>query len=377
MAGTPLVHQVLASGRLGGGELVAVELARHIRQRGWGSEAWVPERGPATARLDLARVPWRSFPLHAIKGSTVPRAAALGRWLVRLLAHRPDLAHVHSLSVYGLANPALRLARVKTAVHVHIDPTPEQLRWALRVPPSLVITCSVHIAEMVRAFAREMGLSDMNIEAVQNAVDATAFKPGDKRAAKTLLGADPERPLALMAANLAPHKGQVTALKAIAALKSRGLAFDLWLAGEERAGSTASHIAELKQLTTDLQIEDRVRWLGFRTDIPQLMQAADYFLLPSTREGLPLSLLEAQASGTLVLGSTIPGICEVVDDGKTGFLIPADDAAAFASRMAAVAAQPSTYEAIVTAARAKILREHSAETYLSRITTLYKELADR
>src|SRR5262249_48318367 len=153
--------------------------------------------------------------------------------------------------------------------------------------------------------------------AVPNTVDTARFFPGDRQEAKAKVGAPP-LPLVLMLANLAPHKGQETAVRAVAELKRRGIDVACWLAGEERGGGDAFTV-RLRGLIAELGLADRVRLLGFRGDAPELLRAADFFLLPSTHEGLPLTVLEAQASKVPVLASATAGIPEAVQDGETGF----------------------------------------------------------
>jgi glycosyltransferase involved in cell wall biosynthesis len=99
----------------------------------------------------------------------------------------------------------------------------------------------------------------------------------------------------LLLANLAPHKGQATAIRALHALKQRGSAVECWLAGEDRSGKLG-YEDQLRRLIADLDVADAVRFLGFRSDAPDLLRAADVLVLPSTHEGLPLSVLEAQAN---------------------------------------------------------------------------------
>ena len=139
-------------------------------------------------------------------------------------------------------------------------------------------------------------------------------------------------PLVLMVANLAPHKGQETAIRAMAILKKAGINVACWLAGVERRGE-GDYTTRLQELCNELGVADRIRFLGHREDVPDLLRAADIFLLPSTSEGLPLSVLEAQATKVPVLAAPTAGIPEVITDGETGFLIPAEDAVGYAQRI--------------------------------------------
>ena len=114
-----------------------------------------------------------------------------------------------------------------------------------------------------------------------------------------------------MVANLAPHKGQDTILRAAAILKERNVNVHFWFAGVERGGRT-EFSSILEALAKQLEVVDHVKFLGQRHDIPLLLQAADFFVLPSTSEGLPLSILEAQACGVPVFAAPTAGIPEII-----------------------------------------------------------------
>ena len=213
----------------------------------------------------------------------------------------------------------------------------------------------------------------LRIAPAPNAVDTQRFRSGDRDGTKRRLGATPGRPLALMLANLAPHKGQETAIRAVAELKARGTDIDLWLAGVERHGRQ-EYGQHLRSLAAGLGVADRVRFLGFRTDGPDLLRAADFLLLPSTHEGLPLSIVEAQASKTPVLAAPTAGIPEVIADGETGFLIAAADAAGYADRMEQLLRDPDLRQRITDRALANVLGEYTMDAYCRRVGDLLPRL---
>jgi glycosyltransferase involved in cell wall biosynthesis len=176
-----------------------------------------------------------------------------------------------------------------------------------------------------------------------------------------------------MLANLAPHKGQEVAIRAIATLKAGGLDVALWLAGTERGGGQG-YTHRLYSLACELGVAAQVRFLGHRDDAPDLLRAADLFLLPSTREGMPLSILEAQASKVPVLAAPTTGIPEIVTDGQTGFLIAPLDANAYADRMKLLLSHPDLARRITSCAYSQITSAHAANIYLQRILALYRSL---
>ena len=179
-----------------------------------------------------------------------------------------------------------------------------------------------------------------------------------------------------MLANLAPHKGQEVAIRAIATLKAGGLDVALWLAGTERGGGQA-YTHRLYSLSCELGVDAQVRFLGHRDDAPDLLRAADLFLLPSTREGMPLSILEAQASKVPVLAAPTTGIPEIVTDGQTGFLIAPIDANAYADRMKLLLSNPDLARRIVACAYSKITSAHAAKVYSQCIWSLYPALLEQ
>lgn len=87
---------------------------------------------------------------------------------------------------------------------------------------------------------------------------------------------------------------------------------------------------ELRELAKELDVENQVKFLGFRKDVPDLMKVADLFAFPSYREGLSLSLMEAMASGLPVVCSEIRGNTDLIEDGKVGYLVEPSDVEGFA-----------------------------------------------
>jgi len=286
------------------------------------------------------------------------------------------LVHVQSPSVYRLLLPALLFSRSSFAVHVHIEEDLETLQWAFRRPPELIITCARFLSDYVRRALPEHFRETQWIEAVPTGVDTATFSPGKKIEAKQRVGAPISTPLALVLANLSPHKGQETAIRAVAILKGLGISLTCWLAGSERGGS-ASYTTRLKTLIEELGVGDRIRLLGYRDDVAELLRAADFFLLPSTREGLPRSILEAQATKVPVLAAPTAGIPEVVIDGETGFLIEADDAPGYAHRIRSVLENPALCQRVVEQAYGQTRNEFSWQVHCERILSLYDSLTDR
>jgi glycosyltransferase involved in cell wall biosynthesis len=376
-AGNPIAmiyHQFLVSPELGGAGRVALQLAAFLRRQGQECHAWIPGKGAAWQEAEKLGVPTHAYNGRlAMHRRTILSAAGNYRLARQLAKPRPGLVHIHAHLYYGAFSWGLRWSGLTRVVHVQLEQSDEGFRYALRHPPELVITCARFLVDQVRRALPEDRQNRQKIAAVPNAVDTQKFSPGDKVTAKARVGAPADVPLVLMLANLAPHKGQETTIRATAILKRRGVRVVCWLAGAERGG-TQSYTERLRSFIAEMDVSDRVHLLGPRTDAPDLLRAADLFLLPSTHEGLPLSLVEAQATKVPVLAAPTAGVPEIVRHGETGLLIPADDAAAYADGMVQLLSHADLYHRVTEAAFAQVNREYNWRTYCQRIWELYEDL---
>ena len=332
---------------------------------------WRPQAAASRGRCAISAWPLRRT---IIKGSfRTARAEALPPTPVRgagWRSHRAGITHVHAPVVYRALRPALLLSRRKRVLHVHLDYSDDELIRGLTPPPDLIIVCADFIRRRVEQLAQTNGASHTRVVTIRNAVDTGRFFSGDRRAAKSVFGIDPDRPVVLMAANLAKHKGQETAILAIASLVRRGYKPLLWLAGEQREPGS-DYAQRLKALAAEASVSEFVTFLGMRTDVDALLRASDFLLLPSTQEGLPLVILEAQASGTVVLAAPTAGIPEVIEDGRTGFLVGASESEVYGARLKALIDQPDLRERLAWAAREQVDISFTYTRYMRQILSEY------
>ncbi|MFZ4408607.1 MAG: glycosyltransferase [Paracraurococcus sp.] len=249
------------------------------------------------------------------------RLAALFRRL------RPAAVHTHHVGPLLYAGPAARLAGITARLHTehdawHLaDPKRARLvRAALAVARPVLIADAPHVAAAVQAAIGTLP------KVVLNGVDTDRFTPADaaaRAAARAALGLPAGRPVIGIAARLERVKGVDLAIAAMAALPGDAI---LAIAG---AGGEA---AVLKDQAVTLGLGDRVRFLGLLDDMPRFYAALDLYCLPSRNEGLPLALLEAQASGLPVVATSVGGVPAAVDP-ASGALVPAEDPAALAAAL--------------------------------------------
>ena len=166
-------------------------------------------------------------------------------------------------------------------------------------------------------------------------------------------------------------KGIRTLLAAHRLLRARMPEARLLIAGTPDPANPAS-VTEAEAKSWNEQ--PGVAWLGHVDDIASLWAQAHVAILPSRREGLPLSLMEAAACGRAMIASDVPGCREVVIHEETGLLFPLDDAPALAEAMARLAADPQLRARCATAARRLVCEKLAAGIIGHQIVTLYRQL---
>ena len=128
--------------------------------------------------------------------------------------------------------------------------------------------------------------------------------------------------IVLSVGELNKNKNQQTILHALAILNDPKIHYILCGKGDQ--------LTALQQLSAELKLEDRVHFLGYRTDVVDICSRADVFAMPSRREGLPVASLEAMYCGLPLVTSNISGLVDVMENGVSGYMYSSDDAAGFA-----------------------------------------------
>jgi glycosyltransferase involved in cell wall biosynthesis len=205
---------------------------------------------------------------------------------------------------------------------------------------------------------------DHKIEVIRNAVQFDRFRSTDSASLRTQLTDGQPRPIVFTCARLEPQKGLPVLLRAAEQLPDA--LFVIAGDGPERAALEAQAAA--------LGIAHRVLFLGFRTDVPELLGACDVFALPSFYEGTSLALLEAMAAGRAIVSSAIGGTDELIDDGETGLLVPAGDAGALATALRRLLAEPDLRSSLARRACGAANRDFSPPVMVGRVTRVYQQL---
>jgi glycosyltransferase involved in cell wall biosynthesis len=220
---------------------------------------------------------------------------------------------------------------------------------------------------------------------IPNAVDVERFTPAtaaERAELRRELGLPSDDPIVLFVGVMMPDK-------------QPDVLFNAWLRQQERSGRRSTLVfvgasdpklfelsgqlgAQLSRRADELGVADRVKFVPPTRQVERFFRAADVFVLPSAREGLPIVLLEAMACGLPCIASRLPGSTDVVaEDGVSARLVPSGDVEAMASALEDVLADPEQAAAMGRAARDAVMRRYTVQHVAEQWSAAYQSLRRR
>jgi glycosyltransferase involved in cell wall biosynthesis len=173
-------------------------------------------------------------------------------------------------------------------------------------------------------------------------------------------------------ASLVPAKGIHVLLEAFGRLSKEVPGLELWVAGDS---AEEGYKATLKQRVIDLGLETSVRFWGWRSDAPRLVHASDVLVLPSFTEGVPRSILEAMVLNKAVIGTSVGGVPDLVEPGRTGLLVPPGDEQALFEAMRLLATDVRLRTTLGANSRERVQR-FSIPSRMDDLQTVYNQLIE-
>ncbi|GAB5450540.1 MAG: glycosyltransferase [Halioglobus sp.] len=277
------------------------------------------------------------FQMHKREGHDLGFYLRLWRLLRQL---RPDIVHSRNLAALEAQVCTLGLWRTRRVHGEHgreigdVDGSNRKYLMLRRIMRLLIHSYIAVSRDLQQWLINSVGVDERRVTQIYNGVDHQRFHPGTVKPLAIL----PQRWLehsdiviAGTVGRLTPVKDQQTLLRAVAALREQdvtlGKRLRLILVGDGPLRE------ELLELAATLGLGDAVWFAGDRSDVPELLQAMDVFVLPSLGEGISNTVLEAMACGLPVIATAVGGNLELVRDGDNGALVPVGDPDALATRL--------------------------------------------
>lgn len=274
-----------------------------------------------------------------------------------------DVVHTHNepACIYGV--PAARLARIPLVLN-----TRHGQGSALETRRARAFTLAARLAGRVVCVSKDAaalsvrsGLSGKRVTTIWNGIDTQKFP---------FRGPCPGGP-AIAVGRLAAVKNIDALVRAMPPVIEQIPQFRLRIVGGGPCRPA------LEALSAELRLQDYVAFTGEANNVPQQLQQASMFVLPSLSEGVSLSLLEAMATGLPVVATGVGGNVEVVQDGETGFLVPPQEPASLAQAIIRLAADPELSRRMGAAGRRRIEATFDVRAMVRAYEGLYQECLSR
>jgi glycosyltransferase involved in cell wall biosynthesis len=358
-----ILYMVTRGDVIGGASMHVIELAEEMQRLGHQVTLLIG-RGEVVATLAQNRglpVVVEDLLVRNIAPLTDLRCLLRLRKLIRQL--QPDLIHLHSAKAGLLGRLAAKSVAMPVVYSVHgwafnmysglLARIYRQLEnWLLPLTDALVLVCQrdLVIAEKMKG-TRAIPLAMVHNGIADNTLQARFT---DRIPVRLICVARFEAP-----------KDQATLLQALALLPAQ--CWQLTLVGD---GPTQM---QCRRLVEELAL-GQVIFAGERSDVPSLLQQADVFVLTSLSESLPLSVLEAMRAGLPVIASDVGGMAELVEHGKTGFLVPSAQPQMLADILKLLLADPSLRSKMGEAARQRFFDHFTLAEQGRRFAALYTQI---
>jgi len=293
---------------------------------------------------------------------------------------RPHIVHSRNWGAIE-AIPAARLARVPVAIHSEHGYELDMLaglpgrrrifRRAAYAAADFVFT----VTEELRNYhARQAWLPAERIGVLRNGVDTVRFapRPGEREEIRRRLCLAEKCIVVGTVGRMVSIKDHASLLQAAEILIGRGINIQLLLVG---SGPELSRHREFVDASP--RLSGRVTFVGSATDVPALLNAMDVFVLPSLREGMSNTLLEAMASGLPVVATRVGGNPELVEDERSGWLFRPGDVADLVARLERLALDSALCQVLGQAARRRAIQHFSLEEMIAAYRDMYLDLAGK
>ena len=374
----PLVLQVIPAFTVGGAEWMAAHLAVHLPTEQF-RRGVVSLHGARNSPIEgyLAQHEVPVYYINKRRGFDPRTWLRLYRMLRTL---QPAIVHTHQ-TVGRYVYPACWAAMQKIIVHtIHNTHSIVSDRidsrfwrqfqaWAYRrgvLPVSIA-------QEVTRTFIEVYGRAPA--AEIPNGIPTDRYTPDHaRRAAWRSQHEVPADALVFTCvAGLRPLKNHRLLIQAFAHASSQLADALLLLVGPPDRLDPA-YAESLQRLAQELGLGQRVRFLGSRSDVPDILRASDVFVLSSDYEGNPLSVLEAMAAGLPIISTAVGGVPELVQHGATGLLVPAGDARALAEAITQLGRDADQRAAMGHAARQTALERFDVRAMSMAYANFYKKL---
>lgn len=295
-----------------------------------------------------------------------PRLATVWQLYQLCRQLKPDVLVAHGHSEHLSGRLAGFLAGVPTLIQVEHSPAEPYRLWHRWLAKWLAprTTRFIGVSEGVRRHLVQTGAPEDRTLAIPAGVDLGRFPQAKVREFSS------RRACIVMSGRFGSQKDHKTLIRAVAILGQRGLRLPLTLIG----GGKDSVRQECEDEVHRLGLQKQVQFQKASQDLPELLMNSAIFVLSTRWEGMPSALVEAMAAGCACVVTDAPGVEGIIENGRTGFVVPMGDPASLAQALEKVISQPGLGTQLGQAARQQALQAHGLDLMRLRYQALLNTL---
>jgi glycosyltransferase involved in cell wall biosynthesis len=371
-----VVLQLIDDASLGGGQMHVLLLSKYLQRENIevaiATEAtgWLVDQAKIlnipTYEIAISnKVTWKSFQninqllksqkfdvIHTHGGT----AGFWGRLVASRLQNKPKIIHTyHGLHYLNTAQTETPKQKIKTAIFQKID------QLLVSITDRIICVCK---SDYEKAIAAKVATPSKTL-IVYNGIETDKFSQSiNKETSRKIFDIAPTEFIFGNVGRLHEQKGHQYLLQAFVKVADRAR---LLIIGD---GDLKD---ELINLASDLQISDRIIFLGARSDVHEFLSAINVFVMPSLWEGQPIALLEALAMGKPCIVSNVDGIPEIITNGVNGYLVKRKDVAGLTQAMNQAIDNPEILQQLASAGVSTITEKFLAQNMAKAIADIYLE----
>jgi glycosyltransferase involved in cell wall biosynthesis len=324
-------------------------------------------------RLGVAHV---SLDLHGELGSRLPRVERERRLLSACGSVQPDLVHANSLAMGRLTGGISNRIAVPCTAH---------LRDILRLTRTAITHLNhnerlIAVSHATRSFQISQGIDPARVFVIHNGIDTGEFRPQPRNGwLREELGLPPAALLIATVGQIGLRKGQ-DVLAAAAAINASSLREAHYLlVGERYSTKDESRVFEQNVVRqfAEAGIAHRLHRLGYRRDVPRLLNEIDLLVHPARQEPLGRVLLEASACGRPIVATDVGGTTEILRDRESALLVPPDDASSLAASIRTVLLDSALAARLGSAACKSTVSRFQVADRAAEVAQLWRAVAQR
>jgi glycosyltransferase involved in cell wall biosynthesis len=357
---------------LNGGERSVLAVLTQLVGTEFEFVALAPAQGPLTEALQSVGVPTLPFDVRDAFGMRRPVERLLEDLAVAIRRARPDLVHGNSLSMARLTGSVASQPPVVCTAHLR-DIVGLSTAAVEQVNSNRAL---VAVSKAVRDFHAAQGVDANRMQVIPNGIEVDAVpRPRDARF-KAELGLPLDSFLVASVGQICLRKGQDVFAQAAVLAATHLPAAHFLLIGERYSAKTESvaYDQAIEGQFAAAGLSGRFHRLGFRSDVPTLLGDIDLLVHAARQEPFGRVLLEAAAAGCPIIATNVGGTAEMLVDGQSALLVPADDPQALAATMIRALGDVSLRERLAHAAKARIAERFSIEGAARRLADFWRGL---